>query len=124
MVSLGRQSLLHDEFSLPPPPRRSASRRAGLRIDSELDAAIVGVRPNRQVNVQGDAQLLEDERGYWTRRMTPKYVGDPEGERMASVGPDETRTRRSDNAWISNPSMQPTLTLCSTRVAGGVAGRR
>jgi pyridoxamine 5'-phosphate oxidase-like protein len=50
------------------------SSRAGLCVDEESVIAIDGVRPNRQVNAWGDAELREDIEGYWTKRITRKYI--------------------------------------------------
>ena len=55
--------------------------RAGLCIDTEESLSVDGVRPNRQVTVQGRVDLLEDKGGYWTRRITRKYIHGPEGDR-------------------------------------------
>ncbi len=56
--------------------------RAGLCVDVEHPARDDGERPNAQVRAIGEAELLPDAGGEWTRRITAKYVhGAIAGER-------------------------------------------
>lgn len=54
--------------------------RASICIDTESRESVRGVRSNRQIKARGFAELRPDEGGYWTRRITAKYVSGPEGE--------------------------------------------
>ena len=58
--------------------------RASLCVDTEERVAIAGHRPNRQVKAYGLAHLAPDDEGYWTRRITRKYLAGPEGEERAA----------------------------------------
>ncbi len=57
---------------------------AAICIDTEDRITIAGVRPNRQVKARGLAELSRDEAGYWTERITKKYVPGAEGEMLAA----------------------------------------
>jgi hypothetical protein len=43
-------------------------------VDEQGDERAERVPPNRQVGAIGDVALSEDSDGYWTRRITEKYV--------------------------------------------------
>jgi PPOX class probable F420-dependent enzyme len=57
--------------------------RAALAIDQE-EAPVGGHRPNRRIRVQGLAELSPDD-GEWTRRITRKYIGGPDGDDAAEA---------------------------------------
>lgn len=54
--------------------------RASVCVDTEEPES----RVNRRVRGRGEAELFPDEDGSWTRRITLKYVGGPEGEAAAA----------------------------------------
>lgn len=56
---------------------------AAICIDVEEHAAVGGVRPNRQVKGQGTAETFPDQDGYWTSRITLKYIQGPDAELRA-----------------------------------------
>jgi nitroimidazol reductase NimA-like FMN-containing flavoprotein (pyridoxamine 5'-phosphate oxidase superfamily) len=58
--------------------------RASLCVDTEDRVAIAGHRPNRQLKAYGLADLLPDKEGYWTQRITRKYLAGPDGEERAA----------------------------------------
>lgn len=57
--------------------------RAAICIDTEARESVAGFRANRRVRAQGNAETAPDEGGYWTRRITLKYVPGPDGEATA-----------------------------------------
>ena len=59
--------------------------RAAVCVDVEQRDAIGGVRPNRQVKGSGLAELIADDGGSWTRRITLRYVPGPEGVERAAL---------------------------------------
>lgn len=63
--------------------------RAAICVDTEARAAVDGIRPNRRVRAQGLAETEQDDGGYWTRRITCKYVlgvaGRAAAERRAAM---------------------------------------
>jgi hypothetical protein len=58
--------------------------RASIAIDTEDAAAGCGHRPNRRLRARGRAELFPDD-GQWTRRITRKHLGGPEGEAAAEA---------------------------------------
>ncbi len=48
--------------------------RVGFVIDIEDDERSDGKRPYRQVRITGDAALVSEEGGDWTRSITLKYL--------------------------------------------------
>lgn len=70
--------------------RLGANPHAGLCIDVEEPERGDGERPNRQVRAIGQAELLADAGGAWTRRITEKYVRGPAAPaRSAARSADE-----------------------------------
>lgn len=57
--------------------------RASIVIDTEERVSVDGVRQNQQVRARGHAELSTDADGYWTKRITLKYVQGSEGEAKA-----------------------------------------
>jgi len=53
--------------------RLHANPRAGLVIDVEGERRADGERPNSQVRAVGDASLIADAGGAWSRRIWDKY---------------------------------------------------
>lgn len=58
--------------------------RISLCVDTETRVTESGGRMNRRVKAYGRAELLPDEGGRWTVRITRKYVHGPEGEALAA----------------------------------------
>ncbi len=59
--------------------------RASIRVDIEDNAAVDGVRANRQIGGSGIAELRPDADGAWTRRITLKYVTGADAETRAAM---------------------------------------
>jgi hypothetical protein len=63
--------------------------RAGICVDTEEREPVDGIRANRRVRAQGLAETAPDDAGYWTRRITLKYVpgaaGAEASERRAAM---------------------------------------
>jgi PPOX class probable F420-dependent enzyme len=57
--------------------------RASLCVDSHERVSAAGARRNRQVKARGRADLRADQEGYWTTRITAKYVSGADGEALA-----------------------------------------
>ena len=57
--------------------------RASICVDSETRVSAAGARRNRQVKARGRAELHPDQNGYWTTKITTKYVAGAEGEAFA-----------------------------------------
>lgn len=57
--------------------------RASIAIDTEDRISADGVRHNRQVRARGRAELSTDTDGYWTKRITHKYIQGAEGKAKA-----------------------------------------
>ena len=57
--------------------------RAAVAVDIEDETARHGIRATRQVKGKGRAEILEDDGGAWTRRITLKYVPGDEGQALA-----------------------------------------
>ena len=57
--------------------------RAAICVDTEAREAVEGIRANRRVRAQGLAETAPDRGGYWTRRITLKYVSGDEAEAAA-----------------------------------------
>lgn len=64
--------------------------RASIVIDIE-ERVSVGIRHNRQVRARGEAELFPDPDGYWTRRITLKYVRGSEGKSTAEARASDSR---------------------------------
>ncbi len=58
--------------------------RASVCVDTEEPESARGVRLNRRVKGQGNAELFPDDGGTWTRRITLKYIRGAEGEAAAA----------------------------------------
>lgn len=71
--------------------RMSANPKVGLVIDTEYPLLADGERPNRQVRVLGDAEILPDTDRLWTRRIDDKYVHGPAAESFADRRPGVER---------------------------------
>jgi nitroimidazol reductase NimA-like FMN-containing flavoprotein (pyridoxamine 5'-phosphate oxidase superfamily) len=72
--------------------RLERNPRAGLCIDAEQPEREDGERPNRQVRAVGDTELFPDPDGWWTRRITEKYVRGPAGTARAAARAADERT--------------------------------
>jgi Pyridoxamine 5'-phosphate oxidase len=59
--------------------------QAGLLIDTESTAARDGWRANRQLQARGIADTFPETDGFWTRRITRKYVGGRAGDAQAAA---------------------------------------
>jgi PPOX class probable F420-dependent enzyme len=57
--------------------------RAAICVDVEAREPVDGIRATRRVRAQGLAETTADNGGYWTRRITLKYVPGPDGEAAA-----------------------------------------
>jgi PPOX class probable F420-dependent enzyme len=57
--------------------------RASICVDSETRVSAAGTRRNRQVKAKGRAELHPDQNGYWTTKITTKYVAGTEGQALA-----------------------------------------
>jgi nitroimidazol reductase NimA-like FMN-containing flavoprotein (pyridoxamine 5'-phosphate oxidase superfamily) len=66
--------------------RLSANPRAGLVIDMEEEKRADGERPSIQVRAVGNASLIQDRGGTWSRRIWDKYnvgtAGQDRAERL------------------------------------------
>lgn len=58
--------------------------RACALIEEEQDERADGERPDRQVRLVGDVELSDDLNGWWTRRITERYLRGPSADRVAT----------------------------------------
>jgi nitroimidazol reductase NimA-like FMN-containing flavoprotein (pyridoxamine 5'-phosphate oxidase superfamily) len=62
---------------------------AAICVDTEAREPVEGIRANRRVRAQGLAETAADDGGFWTRRITLKYITGPDGgvaaERRAAM---------------------------------------
>lgn len=65
--------------------------RAGFVVDIEGEERGDGQRPNRQVRITGDAVLVSDEGGDWTRLITLKYLVGLSAEARAEARAAQSR---------------------------------
>lgn len=65
--------------------RLEANPRAGICIDVEEPERDDGQHPNRQVRAVGLAELSPDSDGFWTDRITQKYVRGPSASTMRAA---------------------------------------
>jgi len=72
--------------------RLARNPRAGICGDIELPEREDGQRPNRQVRAVGNADLLPDTDGIWTRRITEKYVRGPMAAHRITARSGDERT--------------------------------
>ena len=57
--------------------------RASICVDRQDRMSAAGARRNRQAKAKGRAELRPDQDGYWTTKITTKYVSGAEGEALA-----------------------------------------
>jgi PPOX class probable F420-dependent enzyme len=57
--------------------------RAAVCVDTEARKPVDGIRAHRRVRARGLVETAADHGGYWTRRITLKYVSGPDGEEAA-----------------------------------------
>lgn len=69
-------------------------------VDAEEPDRSDGQRPNHQVRMIGDAQLVDDVEGVWTRLITHRYLTGPGAEATAE------RRAAADRVVIENPADQ------------------
>jgi nitroimidazol reductase NimA-like FMN-containing flavoprotein (pyridoxamine 5'-phosphate oxidase superfamily) len=82
---LWAQEALHlaSDTGRPHLARIAANPRVGLVVDTEDPEREDGERPNRQIRVVGNAELLRDTDGAWTKRIWVKYrSGHPEPDAL------------------------------------------
>jgi PPOX class probable F420-dependent enzyme len=72
--------------------RLARDPRAGICVDIELAEREDGQRPNRQVRAVGNADLMPDTDGIWTRRITEKYVYGPTAAERITMRTADKRT--------------------------------
>lgn len=65
--------------------------RVGFVVDIEDEERSDGERPNRQVRITGDAVLVSDEGGDWTRSITLKYLAGLSAEARAEARAAQSR---------------------------------
>ncbi len=63
--------------------RLQANPHACVLVEVEQAQRNDGERPNQQIRMVGDARLVIDKLGYWTKRITHRYLTGSSADRMA-----------------------------------------
>lgn len=72
--------------------RLERNPKAAVCVDVEEPEREDGERPNRQVRGTGEADLLPDADGFWTRVITEKYIGGPARAARSAARTADPRT--------------------------------